>query len=250
MTTLLHDIIQTRQLHVGILIFDKVEVLDFCGPFEALSVCRHDRNGTNNDNSSNKNTKPTNNDTKNKNSNHTESPFQVSLLAETMDPITTIGGMQVLPHATLQKKECPKLDILILPGGFGTREARCNPTIIEFIKHQAKHVPILASVCTGAMLLAEANILEDGARITTHWEMIDTLQGWYPHLHVEKSRSVIRLDATTSRPAIYTSAGISAGIDMSFWIIQDLLGEEISRATAKYMEYPYPDKDFARRIEL
>jgi transcriptional regulator GlxA family with amidase domain len=238
----LQEVAKTRRLAVGILIFDKVEVLDFSGPFEVLSVCRIDSTGD---------------------ENVTESPFQVSLIGESKDPVTTIGGMQVLPHATIYEystdaANAKSLDILIIPGGYGARQVRSNPKMIQFIRDQSTNVDILASVCTGAMVLAETDVLEAGSTITTHWGMIDLLQEWYPQLQVEKDRSVIKQepprtpssisDDPSKRPVIFTSAGISAGIDMCFWIINDIFGEEISRAAAKYMEYSYPE-GFSRRIQ-
>lgn len=219
------------QLSVGILIFDDVEVLDFCGPLEVLSVCRGN--------------------VKAGGGKADKSPFRVQLIAATKDPVTTAAGMQVLPQATLDEicGATEALDILILPGGVGTRKERTNQTIMAFIRDQVKKVQIVASVCTGSILLAESDILESGSRITTHWQFIDTLQEWYPQLKVEQEHSVIRLEKTTSRPLIYTSAGISAGIDMSFWLIKDLYGDAVARATAKHMEYAYPES-FARRIDL
>lgn len=222
----LKDAATTRQLQVGILIFDKAEVLDFCGPFEALSVCRLD---------------PTADD------NVTESPFVVKLIAQNKQPITTIGGMQVLPHHSIA--DCCGLDILIIPGGFGSRQVRNNPQMIEFVRQRARTVKILASVCTGALVLAESAVLEKESKITTHWQALDLLQEWYPDLHVERGVSVVKLDENEKRPTVYTSAGISAGIDMSFWMIKDIFGESIARATAKQMEYSYPE-NFSRRIDL
>jgi putative intracellular protease/amidase len=95
---------------VGILIFPDVEVLDFCGPFEVFSVTRLNEAQRQ----------------------ETLSPFEVLLVAETLEPISTIGGMRVLPHRTL--RTCPLLDILLVPGGWGTRSQMNNPRLLAWIK--------------------------------------------------------------------------------------------------------------------
>lgn len=251
----LKELAQQRQLQVGILVFDNVEVLDFCGPFEVLSVTRlgvegHDENVT------------------------TASPFDVRLIEhQTKKPIKTIGGMQVVPHVTMDHvmaaaaaaeaavettststspqthkqntQTHSSLDILILPGGMGTRTLRHDAKVLEFIRHQATRVKILASVCTGSILLGESGVLPAGTTITTHWKAIEMLQGLYPTLIVEKDRCVVKNDTGT----LYTSAGISAGIDMCFCLVTDLFGEDVARATARRMEYKYPE-DYQRRIDF
>jgi transcriptional regulator GlxA family with amidase domain len=224
----LQDTALQRQLVAGILVFDNVEVLDFCGPFEVLSVCRM---GTSDD----------------ENENITQSPFQVKLIGISKDPVSTVGGMQVLPHLTMKEvmASSSPLDILIIPGGMGTRPLRNNKAVLEFVTHQASVVKIMASVCTGAILLAKSGILPPGTTITTHWKAIDMLQEWYPSLNMDKEHSVIRNDAGT----LYTSAGISAGIDMTFRLVKDVFGDDVARATAKRMEYGYPE-DYRRRIQM
>ena len=178
----------------------------------------------------------------------------VKLIAQdAKKPVTTIGGMQVLPHHSIddfdETQTTPTLDILIIPGGFGSRQVRQNPRVMDFVRRQANKVKILASVCTGALILAESGVLEKGSKITTHWQALDLLQEWYPDIQVQRGVSVVKLDPTASRPFVFTSAGISAGIDMSFWIIRDIFGEVIARATAKQMEYSYPE-NFSRRVDL
>ncbi|KAL3917959.1 MAG: hypothetical protein SGILL_004470 [Bacillariaceae sp.] len=237
--TQLKETAEKRQLVVGILVFENVEVLDFCGPFEVLSVCRK---GTSDD----------------EDENVTTSPFDVKLIGLSSSsssssslPVKTIGGMNVVPHTTMDEivgastADSSPLDILIVPGGMGTRAIRHDAKVLDFIRQQQPLVKIVASVCTGAMLLAEAGIFPAGTVITTHWKMIDTLQEWYPSLVIDKEHSVLKNDDGS----MYTSAGISAGIDMTFRLVMDVFGEAVARATAKRMEYTYPE-DYSRRIEI
>lgn len=201
---------------VGIVIFPDVEVLDFCGPFEVFSVPRLSE----------------------ENRRHTSSPFEVLLVAEHPGPVTTTGGMQVLPHFTFA--DCPKLDVLVVPGGYGTREELKNPVMLDWLRSRAAEVETLTSVCTGSMLLGFAGLLE-GKQATTHWKSLDWMRESFPATRVHFDRHFV-VDGR-----LFTSAGISAGIDMSLKVVEHYLGEALARATARHMEYPYPDSD-ARRI--
>ncbi|MDA8108315.1 MAG: DJ-1/PfpI family protein, partial [Betaproteobacteria bacterium] len=173
-----------NQKKVGILIFEDVEVLDFCGPFEVFSVTRL--------NEEKRREEP--------------SPFDVFLVAETKSPVLTTGGMKVLPDHDLET--CPALDILIVPGGWGTRKEMHNARLLEWIAANAKGLETLTSVCTGALLLGKAGLLE-GKRATTHWRSLDWMQALFPKVSVEKDLHVVE------EGALFTSAGISAGIDMA-----------------------------------
>ncbi len=188
---------------VGILLFDEVEVLDFAGPFEVFSV--------------------------------TETPgglgkaFQVVTVAQEEKPIKARNGLTVLPQCGFE--DAPDFDVMIVPGGYGAEmiEIR-NATLIDWLKERAKSTPLIASVCTGAFLLAEAGLL-DGKRATTHWMDIARLAREYPLISV--ARDVRFVD----EGSIVTSGGISAGIDMSLHLVSRLLGEEAAKATARRMEY-------------
>ena len=213
---------------LGILIFDDVEVLDFTGPFEVFSVCR--RVVVDHKDSDNKD-------------DHDKSPFHVSLIAEAIDrPVITVGGMKVLADYSFET--CPALDVLVVPGGMGTRQERFNDKIIHFIQRQQRSAQKICSVCTGALLLAQAGLL-DGLTVTTHWQALDLLKEWYPKVTVDSQHSVI----SQRDGKIYTSAGISAGIDMSLMVLKDIHGEEVARRTAKHMEYSYPESN-KRRIDF
>ena len=203
---------------VGILVFDDIEVLDFCGPFEVFSTVRIDETM--------RRTEP--------------SPFDVCLVAETTERVLASGGLKVLPDHDLAS--CPPLDILVVPGGWGTRREMDNPRLLEWIAQRAAQVEIIASVCTGALLLGRAGLL-DNRRATTHWRSLDWMQQLFPKTVVERELHVVE-DGN-----VFTSAGISAGIDLSLRIVARYHGDAVARATAKHMEYPYPGHD-ERRVEL
>jgi transcriptional regulator GlxA family with amidase domain len=201
---------------VGILIFPAVEVLDFCGPYEVFSVTRLDEERRRED----------------------SSPFEVLLVAQTAEPVVATGGLRVIPDVTLDA--CPVLDILVVPGGWGTRREIGNQRLLTWIAERATQVETLTSVCTGAMLLGQAGLL-DGLRATTHWRSLDQMRQSFPAITVEDKLHVVE------DGRVLTSAGISAGIDMALRVVAQYCGEAVGRATARHMEYPFPD-DNRRRI--
>lgn len=203
---------------VGIVLFENIEVLDFCGPFEVFSVTRL--------NEEKRREEP--------------SPFEVLLVAERRDPVTTTGNMKVIPHYTFEN--CPRLDILVVPGGWGTRKELNNPVMLDWLRARAAEVETLTSVCTGSMLLGFAGLL-DGLHATTHWRSLDWMRDSFPSVTVEYEKHVVE------DGRVVTSAGISAGIDMALKVVARYFGKDIAQATARYMEYPYPDSN-ARRINL
>lgn len=117
-----------------------------------------------------------------------------------------------------------------------------NEAMLSFVKTQTQQVEILASVCTGALILGNVGIL-DGLRATTHWRSLDLMQQLFPLVKVDKLSHVVE-DGN-----ILTSAGISAGIDMALMVVARYLGEPIARATARHMEYPFPESN-TRRVAL
>jgi transcriptional regulator GlxA family with amidase domain len=203
---------------VGIVLFEDIEVLDFCGPFEVFCAVRL--------NEEQRRKEP--------------SPFEVWLVAEYPEPVTTTGNMHVIPHYTFEN--CPPLDILVVPGGWGTRKELNNPTMLEWLRGRAAEVETLTSVCTGSMLLGFAGLL-NGRRATTHWRSLNWMRDAFPEVTVEFQKHVVE-----DGPVV-TSAGISAGIDMALKVVSRYCGENIARATARHMEYPYPDGN-DRRIRL
>ena len=189
------------QYTVGIFIFENVEVLDFCGPFEVFNICSTD---------------------------HGPAPhaFTIKLIAESRDPVATRGGMRVLPDATIA--EHPPVDLLIVPGGPGVRTAIQNAAVIEWMAQVQPQIAV-ASVCTGSLLLAEAKRL-DGQQATTHYASCDWLAEY-------EQVTVLRGERFIDNDTVLTSAGVSAGIDMSLHLVGRLLGTDIAHWTAERMEY-------------
>lgn len=189
--------------NVAIFIFDEVEVLDFCGPFEVFSVTGK-RDGLN--------------------------PFNVYTVAQEKRPILARNELSINPRYTFA--ECPAPDILLIPGGFGTRREMRNSTVLDWVKRHSQTTELLLSVCTGALVLAKANLL-DGLSATTHHGAIGLLCETAPYTKVEPEQRFI------DNGKIITSAGISAGIDMSLYVVAKLLGQAQAWETAKYMEYDW-----------
>jgi transcriptional regulator GlxA family with amidase domain len=190
---------------VAILLFPDVELLDFAGPFEVLSSARaltgeHDR------------------------------LFRVITVAETTDPITTRNGLVVVPATTLE--HTPQIDILLVPGGAGTRAAMHNPNILNWVQERSRDAELTTSVCTGAFVLASAGLLA-GRPATTYWESINELRSRFSDIDVRDNQRWI--DAGD----VITSAGVSAGIDMALHIVRRLYGADVARATALGIEYDY-----------
>jgi transcriptional regulator GlxA family with amidase domain len=189
--------------NVAILLFENVEVLDFCGPLEVFSVTGQERNPP---------------------------PFNVYTVAEAAAPLRTINGLSVNP--TFELSQCPHLEILIVPGGKGTRKQIHNSALLEWISEQAKQVELLISVCTGALLLGKASLL-DGLSATTHHSAIALLKEIAPKAMVHENRRIV------DNGKIVLSAGISAGIDLSLHVVRRLLGPDLAAETAAYMEYDW-----------
>jgi transcriptional regulator GlxA family with amidase domain len=188
---------------LAILVFDDMEVLDFCGPFEVFSVA----NG------------------------FTEPPaFNVMIVAENARPVLSRGGLNVNPHHRLA--DCTQPDLLLIPGGQGTRKEMHNPVLIDWIRKASSQAELILSVCTGALLLAKAGLL-DGLEATTHHGAIDLLRQTAPKTTVHADRRFV------DNGKVVCSAGIAAGIDMSLHVVTRLLGEEVAEKTAWQMEYPW-----------
>jgi len=201
---------------VGLLVFPEVEVLDFCGPFEVFSVTRLNEEQWRQD----------------------SSPYEVLIIAENPGVVVATGGLKVVPDRTID--DCPPLDVLVIPGGWGTRREMNNDRLIGWIRERARQVTTLTSVCTGALLLGKAGLL-DGKRATTHWRILEEMRGWFPAVNVIDDQHVVE------EGNVITSAGISAGIDMALLVVRQHHGEVVTRATARYMEYPFPE-DNRRRV--
>ncbi len=207
-----------QRKRVGIFVYEEVEVLDFCGPFEVFSVTSL--------NEEKRRDEP--------------SPFLPLLIGENLGLITATGGMQVIPHHSMS--DCPPLDIVVVPGGWGFRHLMKSPALHQWLRARAAQAETVTAVCTGSLLLGSAGLL-DGLQATTHWRFLDTMRDSFPAVSVNYDKHFVR------DGRVFTSAGISAGIDMSLKVVEHYFGEPIARATARHMEYPYPDAD-SRRIQL
>lgn len=186
--------------NVGILLFDDVEVMDFCGPFEVFSVAN--RTSINN-------------------------PFNVFTVAEKEKTIYARNNLSINPQYTINN--CPILDILIVPGGQGSRKEMNNKVILDWIKLIYPNLELLLTVCTGALIIAKCDLLE-GMAATTHHMSLDLMKEIAPKAKIVEDRYV-------DNGKIILSGGISAGIDMSLYVIEKLLGKEAVLKTIDVMEY-------------
>jgi len=194
--------------NVGILIFDNVEVLDFAGPFEVFSRTRL-APGTESRRSDE------------------SAPFIVFTVGPTPAPVRATGGLLVTPAFSFA--DAPRIDLLVVPGGFGTRPLLDDGATLDWIRKTAASVRKLTSVCTGSLLLARAGLLR-GKRATTHWAALDLLGSLDPALTVEREARVVD-------DGVITSAGVASGLDMSFYVVEQLFGKAVADETARYIEY-------------
>jgi transcriptional regulator GlxA family with amidase domain len=186
-------------MEIGIFIYNNVEVIDFCGPFDVF--CTANR--------------------------FTNQHINVSLVAPTHSPVKTRGGLSVNPHYSIHGH--PKFDLLVVAGG-QYKEVINNPTVLRWLAETARHTPQCASVCTGVFIFAQAGII-DGKQVTTHNNDVEALQTQFPQLHVITEKRFITDNNFIS------SAGITAGIDMSLSIIQSRFGNHTAIQVAQYMNY-------------
>ena len=190
---------------VLITLFDDVDTLDFCGPLEVFSITGQRATGP--------------------------VPFIVTTVAERRQPpITTRSGLSVIPYYTY--KNALQADILMIPGGQGSRHERLTRRRLSLSSSRPPKAELIVSVCTGALLLGAAGLL-DGLRATTHHTALDELAEIAPDC------TVVRDQRFVDNGRIITSAGITAGIDTSLYVVQRLLGAATARETAHHMEYPW-----------
>ncbi len=200
--------VQQRSLRVRILIFPEVEILDFAGPFEVFSVASRvaRRDGWLN-----------------------HPAFIVDTVAATRELVTARHGLKVLPDVDFTA--AGPVDLLIVPGGVVDQPLNDAATL-AWLEHACGAAGVVASVCTGAFLLARIGLLGN-QRVTTHWEDIPDLRAAYPDLEVVDSVPFVDLGG------VLTSAGISAGIDMSLHLVGRALGASAAEATARQMQYAW-----------
>ena len=198
--------------NVDIFLFDDVEVLDFAGPFEVFSVCGLRSGG--------------------------EKPFNVYTVAEKQS-IRARNNLFITVNYLLN--DCPKPDIVLIPGGggmhadgttFGSRKEMNNEILLSWVKEQNKTAELMLSVCTGSLMLAKAGLL-DGLEATTHWKAVAAMQDAAPNTTLSPEKRWV------DNGRIILSAGVSAGIDMSFYVISKLLGKAVADENAQYIQYDY-----------
>jgi transcriptional regulator GlxA family with amidase domain len=182
----------------GILLFDEVEELDFAGPWEVFGA-----------------------------SAMLQGSGQVVSIAEHKDAVKCANHLRVLPDHSFS--DAPALDVLLVPGGLGTRREVENPAMLAFLRQAAAPCKWITSVCTGSLLLHGAGIARN-KRVTTHWSFIDSLRA-RGDVEVLDGPRYVR-DGN-----LVTSAGVSAGVDMALWIVGQLHGPDHARNVQRYMQY-------------
>ncbi|BFM06327.1 DJ-1/PfpI family protein [Halioxenophilus aromaticivorans] len=186
-------------MHIGIFIYAEAEVLDFSGPFEIFTTANR----------------------------LLDTPlFEVSLIAKQAGVVPTRGGFNVVADYGIDNH--PSFDLLIVVGGYHN-DVMADAEIIGWLSAQAHTVPLLSSVCTGVFLWAATGIL-DGKDVTTHHQDMADLSASFPALNVVPGKRWVEHDNFIS------SAGISAGMDMSLRWLEKLHSDELARKTAKQME--------------
>lgn len=184
---------------LGILVFTDAEVLDFAGPFEVFSV-----------------------------TNELSGGLDVLTVAKEKKPVRARNGLTILPDVGLA--DCPPLDFLLIPGGFGTRALLKDDVLISWIVRTSDDCETVLSVCSGALVLARAGLL-DGLSATTHHQVFGELEGLAPATTIVKEQRFV------DNGQIITAAGVTAGIDMSLYFVSRLYGRQTAEQTARYMEW-------------
>jgi transcriptional regulator GlxA family with amidase domain len=189
-----------EDMNFGFLVFPGLEELDLVGPWEMISLW----------------------------SKFVQGPERCIMVAEKSGPVICSKGMSINPHATFAN--CPQLDYLLVPGGEGTKREVDNPSLIKFVTEQAKGCKAVLSVCTGAFILHRAGLLSN-RRATTHWASRPMLQALGDVEVVE--------DRVVRDGNVWTSAGVSAGIDLALAFIEYAADEKTAGRVQLGSEY-YP----------
>ncbi|MFL5362682.1 MAG: DJ-1/PfpI family protein, partial [Myxococcales bacterium] len=197
----------------GIVVFDDAEELDFVGPWEVfcsagMMIERGEAPGA--------------------------QPLKAVLIAEKAGPVRCAKGMRVLPDATFA--DAPPLDLVLVPGGMGTRREANNQGMLAWLREIAPRCRFVTSVCTGALLLHEAGISR-GRRVATHFNFVEQLRA--------RGANVLTNVRYVEDGNLISAAGVSAGIDMSLWLVGQLVDPKFARKVQRWIEYdpkpPYAD---------
>jgi transcriptional regulator GlxA family with amidase domain len=187
--------------HIGVLLFDDVEELDAVGPWEVLASWTKF---------------------------FPDDGWAVSCLSKSGGPVTAAKGLVLGAHHAIA--DAPALDVLLHPGGVGTRPMLRDVEHLDWIRKQRASVPLLTSVCTGSLVYAAAGLLA-GRPATTHWASLDLLQELDPTIDVRPDERFV------DDGDVVTSSGVSAGIDMALHLVARLASVERAREVRKYIQY-------------
>lgn len=190
---------------IGLFVFDGVEELDFVGPWEVLAAWAQ---------------------------RYPEDGIDVFTFAQHEGPVTCAKGMRVIPDHTWES--APAIDVLVYPGGQGTRAQLGDPLIREWLLGVAETAELVTSVCTGSLVLADVGLLDDRPA-TTHWGSIDVLMDLGDDIEVRPA------DRFVDTGDVITASGVSAGIDMALHLVARLHSKERAREVRRYIQYdPQP----------
>ncbi|MES2895969.1 MAG: DJ-1/PfpI family protein [Pseudomonadota bacterium] len=197
-------------MRVAVLIFDDVEVLDFAGPFEVFGVSRSPSG---------------------------DFAFEVVTVALEHRIVVARNGLQVLPH--LAAENASQVDVLVVPGGQGTRREMHNPAMLDIVRRLSASAELTLSVCTGALVLGAAGLLR-GLAATTHYGAMEELRAL-------DCGEILPTARVVDNGRVLTSAGISAGLDAALHIVARAVGPEAAAETARYMQYDWAPNGIVRR---
>jgi len=197
-----------KRLKVGVVVYDVAEELDFVGPWEVLTAAA------------------------------VLGGLEVFSVAEKPGTVRCAKGLQVVPDRTFA--DVPALDVVVVPGGQGSRQEMKNPAMLEWLGAVAPGCRWVTSVCTGAAILAAAGLLA-GRRATTHWTYIETLRKEHTDVEVLEHVRYVR-DGN-----VVTAAGVSAGIDMALWLVGQIMDPATARKIQHYIEY-HPSPPYAAEV--
>jgi len=188
-------------MEIGVALFDGAEELDWAGPWEVLAAWAEQ---------------------------WPDDGVHVFTLAREDRPVTCAKGLRVLPDETWES--APPLDVLVYPGGMGTRRDLQDEAVLDWIRGLAAGDTMIASVCTGSLVLAAAGLL-DGKPATTHWGSLEVLPTLGHDIEVRPD------DRFVDNGSVLTAAGVSAGIDMALHLVARLQSTERAREVRRYIQY-------------
>jgi transcriptional regulator GlxA family with amidase domain len=189
--------------HIGVLLFDDVEELDAVGPWDVLSYWTQ---------------------------HYPQDGYDVSCVSVDGRSVRAAKGLVLGAHHSFD--DAPPLEVLLHPGGIGTRRLLRDQTHVEWVVQQRAAVPLLTSVCSGSLVYAAAGLLRDRAA-TTHWAAVPELAALDPSTRIDPDARWV------DDGDVITSAGVSAGIDMALYLVDRLAGPERARDVQRYIQYDH-----------